>query len=193
MTLFLHSFRRRGARRLAARATALLAAALALALLGSATASAAAPTVAGASVQSKTAVKVLFTTPVTSASAQATSAYAVSPALTVSAAKLTDGGRSALLTTASQKNGVTYTVTVSGVVATDGTRMSGPSRGTFIGTALGANSATSAKDDFNRPSGFITSDQPFPGPWLSKDVDSKNSIALVSSPTFGGGTWSCIG
>lgn len=178
--------RRRARTGLTARAAALLAAALAGALLWSAVASAAPPTVVGASVQTRTTVKILFNTPVTS-SAQATSAYAVSPALAVTAATLKDGGRSALLTTGTQTNGVTYRVTVTGVTATDGSPMSGPSSGTFIGTNLGANTTTSAKDDFNRPSGFITSDQPFPGPWLSKDVNTKNSISLVSSPTFGGG------
>lgn len=167
------------------RAALVLAAAVALSLVLATAAPAAAPTVSGVSVQSSTSVKVIFSTTVTT-SAQTLSDYLISPTLTVKGAVVTDGGRSVLLTTSGQTNGRTYTVTVNGVTATDGSPMAGPGSGTFIGTTLGANTTTAAKDDFNRPSGFITTDLPIPGPWLSTDVNSKNSIALVSSPTFGG-------
>ena len=146
---------------------------------------AAAPQLGGASVQTSKSVKITFTGPVSS-SATALSHYAVSPALGLSSATLTDSGYSVLLVTGTQTNGLAYTVTVSGVTGTDGTPLLGSPSTVFIGTTLGANTTTSAKDDFNRPFGLIKTDLPIPGPWLSKDISTKNSMGLVGGPTFAG-------
>jgi hypothetical protein len=149
-----------------------------------ATAAAAAPSVGGVSVQTSTSVKVVFTSPV-AASAATAADYTLSPSLAVTAATLVNNGYGVLLTTAKQRNGQTYTVTVANVTGADGSALSAPTSGTFIGTVLGANSTTAGKDDFNRPSGLATTATPFPGPWIATYLDSKNSV-FVTNTAFAG-------
>jgi hypothetical protein len=160
---------------------------MALSLLAPAAAAAASPPqVAGASVLSSTSVKVSFSVAVANPSATALADYAISPALPVSAASLTDGGHSVVLTTATQLNGQTYTVTAANIVGADGTPMAGPSSSSFIGTNMGPDSATSGHDDFNRPSGLVTTDTPIPGPWLSTDISTLNRLSLTGATVFNG-------
>ena len=147
---------------------------------------AAPPQVAGATVLSSTSAKVIFDTTVTDPSATTLSNYAISPALTASTATLTDSGRSVVLTTGSQLNGQIYTVTVSNVFGAAGIAMFVPGSASFIGTTQGPNSATSGHDDFNRPSGLVTTDTPIPGPWLSKDISTLNTLSLTGSTVFNG-------
>ena len=144
------------------------------------------PQVSGVTVLSKTSVKVVFSQPMGSPSATTLSNYGVAPALPVTAATLTDGSRSVVLTTGAQLNGQAYTVTVRNVVAADGTPMIGFGLGDFIGTNQGPNSATAGHDDFNRPSGLVTADAPIPGPWLSSQVSTLNALSLTTNPVFGG-------
>ena len=163
---------------------ALVVATLSLAWVSAALA--AAPSVGGVSVQTATSVKVVFTQPV-AASAAATSHYSVSPSLSIVAASIADGGRSVLLTTAPQLNAVSYTVAVSGVTGTDGSALVAPTGGSFIGTTVTAPGLTSGTDDFNRPSGLITTATPIPGPWLGTDIDSANTLSLTTSSFAGTG------
>ena len=101
---------------------------MALSVLAPAQAAAAAPPqVAGATVLSSTSVKVIFTAPVADPSATSLADYGIAPDLPVSAASLSDGGYSVVLTTATQLNGQSYTVTASNIVGADGTPMTGPS------------------------------------------------------------------
>ena len=170
---------------LAAVALASLLAALSV-LAPAQAAAAAPPQVAGASVLSSTSVKVIFSAPAADPSATSLADYGIAPDLPVSAASLSDGGYSVVLTTATQLNGQSYTVTASNIVGADGTPMMGPSDGSFIGTNMGPDSSTSGHDDFNRPSGLLTTDAPIPGPWLSSALDPNNSLALTASPVFNG-------
>jgi hypothetical protein len=156
------------------------------ALAAPALSAAAPPQVAGASVLSSTSVKITFSAPVANPSATALANYGIAPALPVSAAALTDAGRSVVLTTATQLNGQTYTVSVANVLGADGTPMVGLGSSSFIGTNQGPVSSTSGHDDFNRPSGLITTDTPIPGPWLSKDISTLNTLSLTGSTVFGG-------
>ena len=182
-------------RRVSSRGTATLLASfavpaflvVALSLFAPAQAAAASPPqVAGATVLSSTSVKVVFSAPVASPSATSPANYGVAPALPVSAASLADGGYSVVLTTATQLNGQTYTVTAANIVGADGTPMAGPSSSSFIGTNMGPNSGTSGHDDFNRPSGLVTTDTPIPGPWLSTDISTLNRLSLTSATVFNG-------
>jgi hypothetical protein len=144
------------------------------------------PQVAGATVLSSTAVKVVFDSPVSGPSATTLGNYSISPALAATGAALTDSGRGVVLTTAAQLNGQTYTVTVSSVSGTNGVAMPVPGSASFIGTTQGPNSTTSGHDDFNRPSGLVTTDTPIPGPWLSTDISTLNTLSLTSSTVFNG-------
>ena len=121
------------------------------ALAAPALSAAAPPQVAGASVLSSTSVKITFSAPVADPSATALANYGIAPALPVSAAALTNAGRSVVLTTATQLNGQTYTVSVANVLGADGTPMVGLGSSRFIGTNQGPVSSTSGHDDFNRP------------------------------------------
>jgi hypothetical protein len=155
-----------------------------LVIAPAATAAAGAPSVGGVSVQTSTTVKVVFTGPV-AASAATAGDYAISPSLPVTGATLVDNGYGVLLTIGKQRNGQTYTVTATGVTGSDGSALSAPASGTFIGTNLAANSKTSGKDDFNRPSGLTTANLPIPGPWLGTYLDSANTV-FVTNTAFGG-------
>ena len=112
--------------------------------------------------------------------------YGIAPDLPVSAASLSDSGHSVVLTTATQLDGQTYTVTARNITGADGTPMMGLSSSSFIGTNMGPDSSTSGHDDFNRPSGLLTTDAPIPGPWLSMQLDPNNTLALTASPAFNG-------
>ena len=159
---------------------------MAAALWSAPAALAAAPSVGGVSVQTATSVKVVFTQPV-AASAAAASHYSISPILSVTAASIADGGRSVLLTTGQQLNGLPYSVSVSGVTGTDGSALTAPTSGGFIGTTVTSPGLTSGTDDFNRPSGLVATATPVPGPWLGTDIDSANTLLLTTSSFAGTG------
>ena len=164
----------------------------AVALVLPCAAAAAPPQVAGATVISSSSVTVVFAAavdPVTAADAShytVTPTLGTSPALAVQSATVADGGLSVLLVTDAQRPGVPYTVHVSGVLGADGAAMTGEGQAQFLGIDLGPNSATSAHDDFNRPSGLATTDLPLPGPWLATDVSSQNTLGIAASPAFEG-------
>jgi hypothetical protein len=174
----------RGASRPAAAIVLATLAALILGLAAPAGALAA-PHVAGVTVLSSTSVKVVFDSAVTNPSATALGDYGIAPDLPVTAASLTDGGHSVVLTTASQVNGQTYTATADHVAGAGGV-MPSPDSGSFIGTVQGPDSATSGHDDFNRPSGLSTGDAPVPGPWSSFEISSLNALSLTAGPVFAG-------
>jgi flagellar hook assembly protein FlgD len=146
-----------------------------------ATAWAATVQVLGASTLDGTHVKISFNQ-VVGASATNPADYAVSPALTVSSAVLTDGDNAVLLTTAAQIDATLYTVSVSGVAGLVPTTQ----RAAFVGTVLGPASPTSFQDDFNRPSGFLPTDTPISGLWTAEYVSLGNDLGLVSAPTLAG-------
>jgi len=137
--------------------------------------------VSGANVLSSTQVRLTFGAPLTAEEASALG-LSISPSLAVQGRVLADGGNSLVLTTASQSNAVTYVVSV--------TAPGGASLGNalFIGTTLGPASTSVWQDDFNRPSGVLATDTPFGGGWYTKRVDAGNSLGLVSSPAFIGGS-----
>jgi hypothetical protein len=142
---------------------------------------AAEPHMQGASVISSGRVKLLFDTTLGSG-ASARSHYRIKWAkgsLGIISTRLTDGGQSVVLRTHLQRNARHYTVTATAVPGSDGTPMSVPAVQSFVGTSLGPNSPTLVHDDFNRPSGFATTDTPFPGPWLSDQINHQNKLALV--------------
>jgi hypothetical protein len=165
---------------------------LTLTALTSPAASAAPPQVAGATVISNSSVKIVFAAAVDAATAGDVSHYVITPsfgagaALTVRSATVTDSARSVVLATSQQLPGVPYTVRVSGVLGDDGQPMAAPGESGFLGIDLGPNSPSSMHDDFNRPSGLAEADLPIPGPWLSADISTANSLSLDSSPTFEG-------
>jgi len=140
----------------------------------------------GASVLSSTAVKLTFNGPLVP-TATDPSHYAVSPELAVESAESADGGYAILLTTSVQANALAYTVTASGLTDLRGRAMAAPGRAAFVGTTLGPNTTSSLQDDFNRPSGLITTDLPISGPWFTVRADPGNSYGIVPSPTLSGG------
>jgi flagellar hook assembly protein FlgD len=171
-----------GTRSVNCRLIFVLAAAVLLVVVApAATAWAATVQVMGASTLDGTHVKISFNQ-VVGASAANPADYAVSPALAVSSAVLTDGDNAVLLTTAAQIDATLYAVSVSGVSGLV------PSTQTakFVGTALEPASQASFQDDFNRPSGFLPTDAPISGLWTAEYVSLGNELGLVSSPTLAG-------
>ena len=141
--------------------------------------------VLGASVQSTTVVKVVFSAKV-DAGAEDVAHYAISSAA-VLLARRADSDYAVLLTMTPQLNAVVYDVTVDGVRGAKGGTMPGPQTMRFIGTVLGENSVVVGHDDFNRPSGLLVGDNPYSGPWALRHVNPGNAIALVESPALLGG------
>jgi flagellar hook assembly protein FlgD len=164
------------------RLLCLAAAAMLLVIVAPAATAWAAPVhVMGASALDGTHVKISFNQAVDSSAADPAS-YAMSPALAIGSAVLTDGGNAVLLTTAAQVNAIPYTVSVSDVPGLTPS----PQTATFVGTLLDPASGASFQDDFNRPSGFLPTDTPISGLWTTEFVESGNELNLVSSPTFEG-------
>jgi len=158
-----------------------LAFAVVLALVPVATAQASPPVkVEGASTLDSTHVKISFNQVVPTAASP--TKYSVSPSLAVTAATLADGGNAVVLTTATQTNARSYTVTVSGIGSMTPTTQTA----TFIGTLLGPASTASFQDDFNRPSGWLATDTPVSGMWTVAIIDDGNQMGIVSTPTFAG-------
>lgn len=144
-----------------------------------AAASAAGPVkVVGASALDSTHVKVSFNQAVATA---ASASYSISPSLTASAT-LVDSGYAVVLATGTQVNAQSYTVTVSGA----GDMWPTTQTATFIGTSVEQASTASFQDDFNRPSGFLTTDTPISGLWTVGILDDGNEMGIVQTPAFAG-------
>ena len=147
----------------------------------------------GASVISSGRVKLIFSTPLGSGATVRAHYRITSPrgSLAIKSAQLADGDYAVVVRTASQRNARHYTVTATGVPAADGSVMATAERQSFVGTSLGPNSPTLLHDDFNRPSGLLTTDTPIPGLWRpplvpTDYVSPGDSLGLTSSPALEG-------
>lgn len=162
---------------------------LALAAFAAPAALAAELNVDGATVLSTTSVKVTFDATVDT-SGEVTSNYSISPFLAVGHASRTNANNAVVLTVGPMLNGLLYWITVDGVSGTKGS-MPRPESVTFIGTSQSVNSQSVGHDDFNRASGFLTSDTPVSGTWSVRHEDGGNDMSLVTSPSLTGtpGDW----
>lgn len=115
-----------------------------------------APCVAGASALSPTTVKVTFSKQIDPA-VLGEMQVAIAPALEVTDVAAVDDGYGLLVTTAVQDPSALYTLQVTATVSLARTSAS------FVGAS--DESLTMIHDDFNRTSGFVTTDLPLPGPW----------------------------
>jgi flagellar hook assembly protein FlgD len=135
-----------------------------------------APYVAGASALGPTSVKVTFDKRIDPAALDAMQVE-ITPSLEVTGVSAVDDGYGLMVTTATQDDATLYTLQV-----TAGIRLERTSAA-FIGAADPA--FTVVQDDFNRPSGYATTDLPRPGPWTWALQDG-GRLRSITSPAMQG-------
>jgi flagellar hook assembly protein FlgD len=141
-------------------------------VIGAAPAAAAPPLrVLDASALDATHVRLSFNQEVTPADVTAMQ-LSILPALSVTGRALDPAGQSVLLETTAQVNGRAYTVAITGI-----------GNEAFVGALPAA--AVLLQDDFNRPSGLLTTDLPVPGPWSLTNFDAGEAV-LTKGPAVEG-------